>query len=271
MRPASNCHHLISPSGGDQSMSALSNFPSRLDLELVTRGLVTTRTKAQRLIRSGKVVVEDQLQTKPSYSVTSTTRISVDLGENYVSRGAYKLVGAFHSFAQLGLKTPNGMDCLDIGASTGGFSDVLLRLGANRVIALDVGHGQLDSRIADDPRIIEISGTNVRNVHATDLPYRPQMVVSDVSFISLTYVIPVISAVTSRNAQIVLLVKPQFEVGRNHLGHHGVVVDEVSRQRALRSVLDCAKDYDMDVLGTAISPIRGESGNLEYLLYARRR
>ena len=235
------------------------------------RGLVTTRTKAQRLIRSGRVVVDDQLQTKPSHGVSADTAISVDQGENYVSRGAYKLVGAFHQFAELGLATPNAMDCLDIGASTGGFSDVLLRLGASRVVALDVGHGQLDPRIARDPRIIEMSGTNIRDVHANDLPYEPRMVVSDVSFISLTYVIPVIGAVTGRGAHIVLLVKPQFEVGRNHLGHHGVVVDEGSRARALRGVVDCANDHGMEVLGTAVSPIRGESGNVEYLLYARRR
>lgn len=244
---------------------------SRLDQELVARGLLTTRSKAQRLIRAGRVLVDGAVIDKPSHPVDRDTDISVDTGDDYVSRGAYKLLGAFRAFAGRGLVSPQGLDCLDIGASTGGFCDVLLRAGARRVIALDVGHGQLDPRIASDRRVIEMSGVNIRTVSAQDLPYAPQMVVSDVSFISLTYVIPVIRDITAVGAHVVLLVKPQFEVGRHGLGHHGVVRDPELRERSLATVAQCARQCDLEVAGTAPSPILGASGNAEYLLYARRR
>ena len=134
---------------------------------------------------------------KASLKVTAADTLDADLGDDYVSRGAYKLVGALDMFSQTGLRSAEGLDCLDIGASTGGFCDVLLRRGAAHVIALDVGHGQLDPRIAGNERIIEMSGVNIRDVEADDLPYRPSMIVSDVSFISLTYVIPVIARIAA--------------------------------------------------------------------------
>ena len=148
---------------------------------------------------------------------------------------------------------------------------MLLRLEANRVIALDVGHGQLDPRIATDPRVIELSGVNIRDVEAGDLPFVPQMVVSDVSFISLRYVIPVIREVTKPGAHIVLLVKPQFEVGRGKLGSHGVVADEGLRRQAVETVAQCAANHGCEVIGTTVSPVLGARGNVEYLLYALRR
>ena len=159
------------------------------------------------------------------------------------------------------------MECLDIGASTGGFTDVLLRGGAAKVVALDVGHGQLDPRIANDEHVIEMSGVNIREVEADDLPYRPAMIVSDVSFISLTYVIPVIARIAAPGAQIVLLVKPQFEVGRAGLGKNGIVEDPALRERALHDVVACAEQHGLDVVATADSPIIGTHGNEEYLLY----
>lgn len=162
----------------------------RLDIALVERGVTDSRSKAQRLIESGKVRVNGIVASKASLKVTAADTLDADLGDDYVSRGAYKLVGAFDMFSQTGLRSAEGFDCLDIGASTGGFCDVLLRRGAAHVIALDVGHGQLDPRIAGNERIIEMSGVNIRDVEADDLPYRPSMIVSDVSFISLTYVIP---------------------------------------------------------------------------------
>ena len=162
----------------------------RLDIALVERGVTDSRSKAQRLIESGKVWVNGTVASKASLKVTAADTLDADLGDDYVSRGAYKLVGAFDMFSQTGLRSAEGFDCLDIGASTGGFCDVLLRRGAAHVIALDVGHGQLDPRIAGNERIIEMSGVNIRDVEADDLPYRPSMIVSDVSFISLTYVIP---------------------------------------------------------------------------------
>ena len=232
----------------------------RLDMMLVASGLVESRAKAQRLIKAGHVRVDGETITKPSFMVKAGhSELAVDKGDDYVSRGAYKLLGAFETFAGNGLTGPEGLECLDIGASTGGFTDVLLRGGAAKVVALDVGHGQLAPRM---------SGVNIREVEADDLPYRPAMIVSDVSFISLTYVIPVIARIAAPGAQIVLLVKPQFEVGRAGLGKNGIVEDPALRERALHDVVACAEQHGLDVVATADSPIIGTHGNEEYLLYA---
>lgn len=240
----------------------------RLDIALVERGVTDSRSKAQRLIESGKVRVNGIVASKASLKVTAADTLDADLGDDYVSRGAYKLVGAFDMFSQTGLRSAEGFDCLDIGASTGGFCDVLLRNDAAQVIALDVGHGQLDPKIAHDDRIIEMSGVNIRDVYAEDLPYRPEMIVSDVSFISLTYVIPVIARIAAPQAQIVLLVKPQFEVGKGNLGKNGIVESQELREQALSSVVACAERNGLDVRATTVSPIEGTHGNIEYLLYA---
>ena len=231
----------------------------RLDIALVERGVTDSRSKAQRLIESGKVRVNGTVASKASLKVTAADTLDADLGDDYVSRGAYKLVGAFDMFSQTGLRSAEGFDCLDIGASTG---------GAAHVIALDVGHDQLDPRIAGNERIIEMSGVNIRDVEADDLPYRPSMIVSDVSFISLTYVIPVIARIAAPGAHVVLLVKPQFEVGKGNLGKNGIVESETLRKQALDTVTACAKANGLDVRATAVSPIEGTHGNIEYLLYA---
>ena len=241
----------------------------RLDVLIVGLGLVPSRSKAQRLIRDGHVLVDGVAVTKPAANVATASSITVDKGDDYVSRGAYKLIGAFDEFSGRGLPSPRGLRCLDIGASTGGFCDVLLRRGAAQVIALDVGHGQLDSRIARDPRIIEMSGVNIRDVTAANLPYRPDMIVSDVSFISLTYVIPVIARIAAPGASVVLLVKPQFEVGKGNLGKGGIVEDRHLRDQALETVVDCANQHGLTAAGTAPSPIEGTHGNTEFLLFAR--
>ncbi|MFR6529973.1 MAG: TlyA family RNA methyltransferase [Bifidobacterium pseudocatenulatum] len=240
----------------------------RLDVALLERGLIGSRSKAQRLIADGKVSVNGVDITKVSTKVGCDDIITVDRGDDYVSRGAYKLVGAFERFADAGLRSAQGLHCLDIGASTGGFCDVLLRNDAAQVIALDVGHGQLDPKIAYDDRIIEMSGVNIRDVYVDDLPYRPEMIVSDVSFISLTYVIPVIARIAAPQAQIVLLVKPQFEVGKGNLGKNGIVESQELREQALSSVVACAERNGLDVRATTVSPIEGTHGNIEYLLYA---
>ncbi|KAB8295546.1 TlyA family RNA methyltransferase [Bifidobacterium avesanii] len=239
-------------------------------MELVGRGLVDTRSKAQRLIRSGAVTVDGVPATKPSVSVSAASRIGVDKGDDYVSRGAYKLLGALDAFGPQGLPGPEGRRCLDIGASTGGFTDVLLRHGAERVIALDVGHGQLDPRIAGDPRVIEMSGANIRDVAPEDLPYAPDYIVSDVSFISLTYVMGPMARLAAPDAQIVLLVKPQFEVGREGLGKGGIVESGELRERALDKVTASACDHGFAVHAHADSPIAGTHGNREYLLWLSR-
>ena len=241
----------------------------RLDAVIVELGLVDTRSKAQRLIKAGHVLVDGRVTTKPAANVAMASVITVDKGDDYVSRGAYKLVGAFDAFRQHGLPEPEGMRCLDIGASTGGFTEVLLRRGAAQVIALDVGHGQLDPRIAGDGRVVLMDVVNIRGVVADDLAFRPQLVVSDVSFISLTYVIPVIARIAAAGAHIVLLVKPQFEVGREGLGKNGIVEDPALRRRALDAVMRCAERHGLHVAAAAPSPIEGTHGNSEYLLYAR--
>lgn len=241
----------------------------RLDMALVSRALVDSRAKAQRLIREGKVLVNGSAVTKPAASIVPGDLLDVDKGEDYVSRGALKLVGAFQAFAAHGLPEPQGFKCLDIGASTGGFTDVLLRRGAQQVIALDVGHGQLDPRLAADPRVIEMSGVNIRDVNPGDLPFEPKMVVSDVSFISLTYVMEPIARLAAPGAHIVLLVKPQFEVGREALGRGGIVNDPEARLKALETVKAHAERHGLAVQATADSPIEGTHGNKEYLLYAR--
>ena len=146
---------------------------------------------------------------------------------------------------------------------------MLLRRGAARVIALDVGHGQLDQRIEADPRVTDMSGVNIRDVTGDDLPWSPDMIVSDVSFISLTYVIPVIARISRPDTHVVLLVKPQFEVGRGNLGKNGIVDDPQLREQALLRVSECAQNHAMTVCGMAVSPIEGTFGNVEYLLYLR--
>lgn len=259
----------------------------RLDVALVDRGLVGSRTRAQRLIRAGDVLVNGHPVDRPSLRVGwgDDLRTTADL--HYVSRGALKLIGALKSFTPWGLASPEGRDCLDIGASTGGFTQVLLENGARRVIALDVGHGQLDPVLARDPRVTNMGGRNIRDVTAADLPFVPDYIVSDVSFISLTYVLPVIARILGarpaggddgraedvrqrRPAEILLLIKPQFEQGsRSALGKDGILTDEARRQAARDRVVSCARGLGLSVEGCVDSPITGEHGNREYLLWLR--
>ncbi|BDR54870.1 TlyA family rRNA (cytidine-2'-O)-methyltransferase [Bombiscardovia apis] len=244
-----------------------SSEPVRLDQALVECALVGSRSRASALIKRGAVLLNGEVCTKPSRLIADSDVLSVDKGEDYVSRGAFKLLGALEAFSTLGLPSPQGKLCLDIGASTGGFSDVLLRQGAERVIALDVGHDQLAERIARDERVCELSGVNIRQVEPADLPFAPDYIVSDVSFISLTYVIPVIARIAQPGADCLLLVKPQFEVGRGKLGHGGVVRQEARRLEALERVKTCALGEGLLVRGQAPSPIAGMHGNEEYLLW----
>ena len=255
-----------------------SSATQRLDCALVNRDLAESRTIAQRLIKAGAVSVSNRTITKPSFLVNNSEEIIIKKSEKlekseyclkYVSRGALKLEGAFDAFSKYGLSTSNSTRALDIGASTGGFCDVLLQKGVDKVIALDVGHGQLHPKIANDPRVIEMSGVNIRDVYEENLPYKPNLIVSDVSFISLTLVIPTIARIAEQNADIVLLVKPQFEVGKGNLGKGGIVTDENLRIKALENVKNCAKANNLTVIATEKSPIEGTHGNIEYLLYAR--
>ncbi|MDO4913603.1 MAG: TlyA family RNA methyltransferase [Bifidobacteriaceae bacterium] len=247
-----------------EQSSQLENL-TRLDVLLMQLQYASTRNKAQRLIKEGAVQVNDVTVTKPSTKCGVHDRISVVDQDSYVSRGAYKLLGALHEFH---VDVRNSL-ALDIGASTGGFTQVLLERGAQHVIALDVGHGQLDPRIANSSHVTEMSGVNIRNIQPCDLPYQPNVVVSDVSFISLTYVLPVVKNICASNAQIILLIKPQFEVGKGKLGKGGIVESEDLRRQAVDTVCECAIQCGFKIEKVIPSPIEGTHGNKEYLLYAR--
>lgn len=239
---------------------------SRLDVELTRRGLAPSRETAQRLILAGRVRVNSRPAAKPDTRVDSTTAIEVVGGKSeYASRGAYKLLAALdHFHLDVG-----GRHALDVGASTGGFTDVLLQRGAAQVLALDVGHGQLADRLRRNPRVTVIDRTNIRHVTGEEFPYRPDLIVIDASFISLRLVLPAVIRVAADCADIVALVKPQFEVGKGKVGKGGVVRDDVLRARALAEIVDFAASMGLELVGSIESPISGAAGNREYLALFR--
>jgi 23S rRNA (cytidine1920-2'-O)/16S rRNA (cytidine1409-2'-O)-methyltransferase len=242
----------------------------RLDAELVRRGLARSRGQARDLVRKGDVLVDGGAVTKPSTAVGPTSTIALaERPDGWVSRGAYKLLGALHVFGPRGLDVARKR-CLDVGASTGGFTHVLLDAGAAHVTALDVGTGQLVSEIAQDPRVEERSGTSIRDVRPGDLGEPFDIVVADLSFISLRLVLGVIARLMSSTADAVLLVKPQFEVGRERLSRSGVVTSRAEQARVLSEVLEAARSAGLRARGLEPSPIRGATGNREYLLWVTR-
>jgi 23S rRNA (cytidine1920-2'-O)/16S rRNA (cytidine1409-2'-O)-methyltransferase len=221
------------------------------------------------LIDAGAVRVRGGLATKPATQVEEADPILVSEGEavqGYVSRGAHKLIGALDAFAGVAV---GGRDCLDAGASTGGFTQVLLQRGAARVLAVDVGYGQLAWPLRTDPRVTVIERTNVRSVSAADLPWRPSLVVADLSFIPLELVLPALAEVTTPDADFVLMVKPQFEVGRAAVGD-GVVRDPALRTSAVLGVARAGIELGLTVVDVAPSPLPGPSGNVEYFLWLGR-
>ena len=239
---------------------------SRLDLEIARRGLADSRESAQRLIMAGRVRVNSRPAAKPDLKVDETAAIDViGVASEYVSRGGYKLASALDRFAI----TVPGRLALDVGASTGGFTDVLLQRGVARVIALDVGYGQLADRLRHDPRVTVIDRTNVRHVAPARLPYRPDLAVIDVSFISLKLVLPAVLALVAAPADIVALVKPQFEVGKGKVGKGGIVRDDNLRAQALAEVVAFAISIGLESAGTLDSPIAGAAGNREFLAHFR--
>lgn len=245
--------------------------PQRLDVALVSRGLARSRGQAADLVARGRVVVGGRPATKVSLRTLPGDPVEV-IGDDarWVSRAAHKLLGAFEVFGPEGW-TVAGMTCLDLGACTGGFTQVLLDRGADHVLALDVGHGQLAPELAADPRVSDLSGRNVRDMTPADLGGRVPRVVGDLSFISLRLVLPAVAGCLTDDGEAVLLVKPQFEVGRSRLGKHGVVGDPAARADALTGVLEVARGLRLGVLGLADSPIHGGEGNIEYLLRLTRR
>jgi 23S rRNA (cytidine1920-2'-O)/16S rRNA (cytidine1409-2'-O)-methyltransferase len=243
----------------------------RLDAELVRRGLARSREQAHDLINSGRVTVSGARASKSATQVGTDSAIVVrDDGEgpHYASRGGLKLAGALEAFRPLGLSV-GGSRCLDAGASTGGFTDVLLRAGASRVIAVDVGYGQLAWDLRSDPRVEVLDRTNVRHLTPELVDGPVDVVVADLSFISLTVVIPALAGLITPVGDLVLLVKPQFEVGRTRVGRGGVVRSAELRAGAVRTVARAALEAGLGVRAVVASQLAGRSGNAEYFLWLR--
>ncbi|QTE31383.1 TlyA family RNA methyltransferase [Pengzhenrongella sicca] len=243
---------------------------TRVDSELVRAGLARSRRHAGELIAAGRVSVDGVGAGKSSTPVAPGQVVAVearpDDAPDYASRAGHKLAGALD---ELGLRAPSiaGRRCLDAGASTGGFTDVLLRRGAAHVVAVDVGHDQLVPALRADPRVTVREGVNIRNLAAGDLGDAPALVVGDLSFISLTVVLPALVAVAAPGADFLLLVKPQFEVGRERLGPGGVVREPELRAKAVHDVAQAAAGLGLRAVAVVASPLPGPSGNVEFFLW----
>ena len=238
-----------------------------LDLELVRRGLVPSTAEAQEAVRAGKVSVRGVPATKTTTLVTPDETLVVAGTERpFVSRGGEKLSAALEAFGV----DPAGRDALDAGASTGGFTDCLLQRGARRVIALDVGYGQLAWELRTDPRVTVMDRTNVRDLVANALPFRPSLVTADLSFVSMGLALPALAAVAAPSADLVLLIKPQFEAARDEVEPGGVVRDPGVWRRAIERVAEATRASGAGPVGVATSPITGPAGNVEFFLHARR-
>lgn len=240
----------------------------RLDAELVHRGLARSRESAKALIDAGSVSVAGVVASKATSQVRNDVSIVVSesADDHYVSRGAHKLIGALDRFTELRI---DGRRALDAGASTGGFTQVLLERGAAEVLAVDVGYGVLAWEVRNDPRVHVYERLNIRNVQPGDLAFAPDLVVADLSFISLRTVIPALMAITTPDADLLLMVKPQFEVGRDAVGD-GVVREQSLRIQSVRTVALALQEAGAGVLGVVASPLPGPSGNVEYFVWARR-
>lgn len=236
----------------------------RLDVLLVDRGLVESRERARALILAGDVTVNGQTVSRPGLSVPADVELAIVQPPPYVSRGGYKLAHALDAF---GLQVA-GLTVVDVGASTGGFTDVLLKRGAAKVYAVDVGYAQLDWRLRQDPRVVVMERTNIR--HLTGLPEPVDAAVVDVSFISLTLVLPSVLPLLEPAGWIVALVKPQFEAGRSQVGKGGVVRDPEVHRLVLERVLNWATQHGLVIGGCTPSPILGPAGNREFLVLLRR-
>lgn len=240
----------------------------RLDVALVERGLARSRTRARQLIEAGEVTVGGVQAIKTSVRVEPGDAVAVTSdGDHWVGRAASKLVGGLEAFGT----QVAGRRCVDIGACTGGFTQVLLERGADHVIALDVGHDQLAPEIAADPRVTDSSGVSIRGLTSEDIGGPVDLAVGDLSFISLRLVLSEIHGLLSPDGEAVLLIKPQFEVGRHGLGRRGVVTAASARREAIVGVLTKAEEVGFAVLGLTRSPLRGGEGNHEYLVHLTRR
>jgi 23S rRNA (cytidine1920-2'-O)/16S rRNA (cytidine1409-2'-O)-methyltransferase len=241
----------------------------RLDAQVVRLGLARSREQAQQLIAEGRVLVAGVPVTKPASQVQDAEAVRLVDSDvpAYASRGAHKLLGALGHFADLDV---SGRRALDAGASTGGFTDVLLRAGAACVIAVDVGYGQLAWGLRSDPRVVVLDRTNVRSLSLQDLDFQPDLVVSDLSFISLKLVLPALAGVIADTGDMLLMVKPQFEVGRAALGSGGVVREPQLRAESVLGVARAAWDLHWGLRGVVASCLPGPAGNVEYFIWLRR-
>jgi 23S rRNA (cytidine1920-2'-O)/16S rRNA (cytidine1409-2'-O)-methyltransferase len=236
---------------------------SRLDLLLVARGLAPSREKAQALILAGLVEVDGRPAAKAGEAFAEDAAIAVAGPPHpYVSRGGVKLAAALDHFGI----DPSGRVCLDVGASTGGFTDCLLQRGAARVYAVDVGHGQLDAKLRGDPRVVVREKVNARALSEADVPERADLSVVDVSFISLRLILPAVVPLTKKGGAVLVLVKPQFEAGRAEVPRGGVVRSDETRRRVVAEIEQAGRGLGLEVLGVLPSPIRGARGNEEFLL-----
>lgn len=239
---------------------------ARVDAELVRRGLARSHQQAVELIGAGKVSIDGLPAVKPGTAVALTSALTVgDDKRSWVSRGAHKLMGALDAFG-IAVK---GRRCLDVGASTGGFTEVLLDRGAAEVVAVDVGYGQLAWSLRNDARVIVIERTNARDLSPAAIGGQVDLVVADLSFISLDTVLPALAGCAWSAADIVPMVKPQFEVGRGQIGPGGVVRDPALRASSVLAVAQCAGELGWHTVGVTASPLPGPSGNVEYFLWLR--
>lgn len=245
--------------------------PKRIDKLLVDRGFAETRSKAQALVMAGVVLVDEQRVNKPSDLVGPHAEIRIKGGDDpttrYVGRGGLKLEAALRDF-QIDVA---GFNCLDVGASTGGFTDCLLQHGAEKVTAIDVGHNQIDWRLRTDARVDAREGINARYLKLDDFPEKFDLAVMDVSFISATKILPAIVPLLKEDARLITLIKPQFEVGRGEVGKGGIVRDSQKHARVIDEVNRAAEELGLRVTNVIESPIHGADGNLEFLaLYEKR-
>jgi len=244
----------------------LSGKRARADVVLVERGHFDSRARAQEAIAAGLVSVDGRVLRKASEPIAEGAAITAEQPHPWVSRGGVKLAAALEAFGV----NPAGRTCLDIGSSTGGFSHVLLSQGAARIIAVDTGRDQFHASLRGDPRVTLMEGTDVRRLTPADLPAIPDLAVIDVSFISLGLVLPAATALLAPEAELVALVKPQFEVGRAHVGKNGIVTDEAARDAAILRVRGEAERLGWRIAGQIDSPITGGDGNREVLIHGVR-
>ena len=234
----------------------------RLDRLLVSRGLASSREVAVRTILAGGVMVDGAVVDKPAKLVFHDALIEIKQAAPYVSRSGEKLAAALDAFCL----DPHGVIALDVGCSTGGFTDCLLQRGAKRIYAIDVGYGLIDWKLRQDPRVVLLERTNIRYVDRSLIPDLIELAVIDVSFISLTLVLPSIVPLLRNDASVVALVKPQFEVGKGQVGSGGIVRDDAQRQAVTKKVIDCAVRLGLSATGVMDSPVKGRKGNREILV-----